>query len=701
MKKSKNCISNPDSAGDETTNIKELKIKNDNRLNFDDHIQESFENSGIGMALVDANGMIISINKSVCQLLGYTEDEFIGNNFSDFTHPEDIDKSVNNLRKLKDHSSPISFEKRYLAKNGNTKWGYVTISPIFNENGDFEYSIALLYDVTEQKKSENELKNLRDFHGQILNNINDGIWVTDKNDAIIYANSGMEQIAGVSVDQITGLSVLKDFPPETIEHFIKHYLKAKDTLVPQEYEAEVVTPSGRFTVQSGWLIPRISDGQYNGIICTIQDITEKNNLEKTMLKYFEMSSELICQANINTATFTMVSPGFTKALGYSEEELLSKSFLDLIHPDDKDKTLQVVNEQLQRGEKVLSFTNRYRCKDGSYITLDWNSHPVPEEGLTYAVARDVTKQKESENKVLESENKFRTLVDQAPEALFLHDMDGNIVDVNRICLERYGYSRDELLTMKTQDIDPDFVPREDDGKFWEKLKDKQPLTFEGRHRRKDGSIFPVKISLSAVFVGGEQHILALAEDITERKLAENEISQLNATLEAAQDMAKIGYWSYDIAYQQPTWSKQVFIACGVDEKDGAPNYEEHKNIVHPDDWPKFNKAVNDCISGKPYNLIIRFIWPDNSVHYVNTQGFPRYDSNGNMYELYGTSQDVTEYTTILNQLRQSEASLKTLIQTIPDMIWLKDVDGVYLSCNPRFEAFFGASEDEIRGKTDL
>jgi PAS domain S-box-containing protein len=110
------------------------------------------------------------------------------------------------------------------------------------------------------------------FH-EIAANVKDGIWVSDKEDRIIFFNTAMENIAGVTADRVIGLKVTSDFGKETTQYLIEYYQKAKTSLISTEYKAEVVTPSGRVTIQRGWCIPRISDGKYNGIICTIKDIT--------------------------------------------------------------------------------------------------------------------------------------------------------------------------------------------------------------------------------------------------------------------------------------------------------------------------------------------------------------------------------------------------------------------------------------------
>ena len=129
------------------------------------------------------------------------------------------------------------------------------------------------------------------------------------------------------------------------------------------------------------------------LIVTFNDITERKRPEEELNQIFSMSLDMICIADINTASFIRINPAFTETLGFSEEELLGKPFIDFIHPDDIDSTRSVVENKLQMGAKVINFDNRYRCKDGSYRWLSWVSHPNVERGITYAVARDITERK--------------------------------------------------------------------------------------------------------------------------------------------------------------------------------------------------------------------------------------------------------------------------------------------------------------------
>ncbi|UCD50308.1 MAG: PAS domain S-box protein [Phycisphaerales bacterium] len=150
-----------------------------------------------------------------------------------------------------------------------------------------------------------------------------------------------------------------------------------------------------------------------GVTFTALDITARKQAEDELQSIFDLSLDMVCIADINSATFVRVNPAFERTLGYRQEDLLGRPFLDFIHPDDVDATRAIVQEKLPKGGSVINFENRYRCKDGTYRWLNWTSHPKPERGLTYAVARDTTEQKRDEQALRESEQRFRPLFEDA------------------------------------------------------------------------------------------------------------------------------------------------------------------------------------------------------------------------------------------------------------------------------------------------
>ncbi len=123
------------------------------------------------------------------------------------------------------------------------------------------------------------------------------------------------------------------------------------------------------------------------------ELIARRQAETDIDRFFDLSLDMLCIADAE-GYFVRLSPAFTRTLGWSLEELMSRPFLDFVHPDDRASTLLEVERQIGRGEPVLEFQNRYQHQDGSWRLLSWKSSPHT-DGSLYAIARDVTDREEA------------------------------------------------------------------------------------------------------------------------------------------------------------------------------------------------------------------------------------------------------------------------------------------------------------------
>jgi PAS domain S-box-containing protein len=141
---------------------------------------------------------------------------------------------------------------------------------------------------------------------------------------------------------------------------------------------------------------RFGDPKNRQVAILFNDISERHRAEEELGRFFSLSLDFLCIASAD-GFFKRVSPAVTDMLGWTVEEFLARPYIDLVHPDDRERTLQEVERQITSGEKVLQFENRYLHKDGSWRTLSWRS--VPQGQLMYATARDVTDLRRQEDRI--------------------------------------------------------------------------------------------------------------------------------------------------------------------------------------------------------------------------------------------------------------------------------------------------------------
>ncbi len=251
----------------------------------------------------------------------------------------------------------------------------------------------------------------------------------------------------------------------------------------------------------------------------------ENELEEQKAElenFFSVNLDLLCIADIE-GNFIKVNKEWEKALGYSSEYLEKKKFLEFVHPDDIESTLDAMSK-LGKDEEVLGFVNRYRSKDGSYRFIEWRSHP--KGNLIYAAARDVTERKQAEEEMRRQTGLIVSLLNSIPDIIFFKDVNGVYLGCNPIFAELVGKkSTDEVVGQTDYDLfgkEPADFFRHHDNEMLKQLSPRQneeDVTFpDGRKVLIDTLKTPYRDSNGDV-IG----ILGISRDITKRKQAEKEL----------------------------------------------------------------------------------------------------------------------------------------------------------------------------------
>jgi PAS domain S-box-containing protein len=248
-------------------------------------------------------------------------------------------------------------------------------------------------------------------------------------------------------------------------------------------------------------------------------------------RFMGLSLDMQCTIGFD-GRFRSLNPSWQRVLGFSMAELMSTPRMEFIHPEDQAKT-STEFKRLQDGQCAIAFENRYRCRQGGYRWLLWNAVCVPEEKLIYAVARDITTRKNAENDMRASEERYRKLFELNPQPTWIYDRETlRFLAVNQAAVGAYGYTREDFLAMTIRDI----RPAEDMETFQRNLSfqhDDMRSARIWRHRRMDGSVIYAELTTYALTFDGRAAEFVIAEDITQRKLTEEERAKFTASLEAA------------------------------------------------------------------------------------------------------------------------------------------------------------------------
>jgi PAS domain S-box-containing protein len=503
-----------------------------------------------GVYQLDIEGRFTFVNKVIVDRSNISEEKFYTLHYRDIVAQEDLERVQNNFLKVMRGEKVEPYELNYETGDGRTLTVEINTRPVY-EDGKIIGLHGISRDVTERKQSERTLRESEERFRTLHEASFGGIGIHDKG-IIFEANQGLVTMTGYELSELIGMDGLKLIAPEWRDQVMKNIISDYEKL----YEAIGLRKDGSsypLEIHGKVILYRGKKVR----VTEFRDITERKRTEESLsesreelAEIFSMSLDMICIADINTATFLKVNPAFTRILGYPEQEFLKRPFLDFIHPDDVESTIAVINKKLQKGEKAVDFTNRYRCKDGTYRWLGWMSHPIPKRGITFAVAHDVTERKRAEDALRESEKKYRMVLETNPDPMIVYDMEGKVIYLNPAFTSVFGWSLEEKIGKKLDD----FVPDES----WPETRMMIDLVIAGKsfsgietlRLTREGKIIPVSISGSCHRnnEGNIEVSVINLRDITGLKQAEEEKAKLEEQYRQAQKMEAIGQLAGGVAH---------------------------------------------------------------------------------------------------------------------------------------------------------
>jgi two-component system, cell cycle sensor histidine kinase and response regulator CckA len=379
-------------------------------------------------------------------------------------------------------------------------------------------------------------------------------------------------------------------------------------------------------------------------------------------------------------------------------------WISSVHPEDRARLMEAHAVTLAGGPR-LDTEYRIVRADGDVRTIHVEGDlTVAEDGRPlrlFTVMQDVTELRRAESELRVSEARFRTFVDHATDAFFLHDAIGGILDVNQQACEALGYTRDELIGINPAVFDAD-LDHATLGAFAARLEAGEVVTIDTHHRRRDGIVFPVEVRVRPFWVGGRRFAVSLARDVTERQKADEALRDSRERLRLAVEASGLGPWDWDIQTNQvvfsPEWKRQIGYAD--DEIPGR--FEEWDQRVHPDDRSRVLRMLTEYLEGRApqYAVEFRLRHKDGSYRWIYTRGTALRDAHGTPLRMLGCHIDVTDRRRAEQDLRDSHELLQAVIDGTPDAVFVKDRDGRYLMINAAGARVIGRSAEEIIGRID-
>jgi PAS domain S-box-containing protein len=424
-----------------------------------------------------------------------------------------------------------------------------------------------------------------------------------------------------------------------------------------------------------------ADGTVGGLILFSEVITERKEAERRITES-EARLELATRAvalgiyDYNIAENITTWDARIRAIwGVGpDEEATFNTFLGGLHPEDRERTLFLLEESLgpnSDGHHRAEYRVINR-QDGSVRWVSSNGSVFFEDGRAVRMVgtiQDVTERKRTALALEESERRFRTVVEQAADAFFLHDDAGRFIDVNQQACASLGYTREELLRLKVTDLQQDFdLPSSQRG--WRQIEPGHAHTVYAQHRRKDGSAFPVETRLSACDIAGQRLYSLLVRDISERELAARALRDSEERFRHLTEAIPQLVWTCDdharFDYVSAQWTQYTGQTLAQARCHGW------LKVAHEQDRGVLRERWLAAVSrGVTFDAETRIRGADGQYRWFKQRAVPVRRADGTLERWFGTSTDITDLvaareslSTLAEELRQADHRKDAFLATL-------------------------------------
>jgi|CZKH01.1.fsa_nt_gi PAS domain S-box-containing protein len=443
----------------------------------------------------------------------------------------------------------------------------------------------------------------------------------------------------------------------------------------------------------------------------VRDITERKRVEEALQenharlkKVLEVETVGVMFWDLTTGALVDANDTFLNVMGYSRSDIEAGelTWQKLTPPEYQEMSRAELRKFAATG-RVGPYEKEYLHKDG---TRQWFVFAGSSLGNNTCVefCVDISDRKKAEAALRESEDRFRTLIEQASDAFFLHDSDGRFLEVNRQACESLGYTREELLGMRVFDVEQEMDMRKAQ-QAWEQAEPGKAYTLQGHQRRKDGTVFPVEVRLSACSIDGQKLHLGLARDTTERKHAEESRERLAAIVESSDDA--IISKTLDGTINAWNGGAEKVFGYSASEAVGKPM----RMLLPPDRIDEESDILARIRRGESIEHFetVR-IRKDGKRVDVSVTISPIRDGSGAVVGASKIARDITERKQADQRLRQSEENYRMLFESIDEGFCTVEVlfnennepvDYRFLEVNPAFERQTGIQNGRGRRMREI
>ena len=602
------------------------------------------------MIFINQGGRIVYVNPQCSAVMGYRPEEFLadGFGFQQLVAPDSMPVVRDAFARHARGEDVAPYEYELVTREGELLT-VINATKLITFRGK-PAILGVVTDITERKRAEEDLRRERDLSDTVINSLPGIFYMVAEEGWYVRWNRRAEEVLGYAREEMASRTV-RDFFPESEQEMAVRAVRDVFEQGQGEMEADMVTRDGR-TIPFYFTGVRATIGEQRYVVGVGIDITDRKRAEQALRAsearfraFFEHAGVGI--ALTDEAGRVIESNAALQAmLGVREVDLHQRSQWDLIHADDASMSRHLFDDLCQGRRAPYQIETRYLHGDGHPIPTRLTVSRIPggeSESVTAIwMVEDIAERKRAEEALRESERRFRMLVERAADAVFLHDLEGRIIDINQQACESVGYSREELVGMNVNDIEAQVASREQ-RELWRQTAAGGPRTLNGTHRRKDGSTFPVELRIGAFDIDGRPYILALARDVTERRKADEALRETTETLQALVQAAPVGVTVVDLEGRVRLWNpaaEHIFLVPASKVVDQAL---EALRDVQAENVAAFVGIQQRLLRGETVSDVeVRTYRSDGELVDVTVSAAPLRDSDGRIQALMGVFADVTD-----------------------------------------------------------
>ncbi len=598
--------------------------------------------------------IILTWNGGAEAIFGYSADEAIGKHVWMLVAPERISVLGAQVEKVLNGTGSAQYEGLGRHRDGRRVPVSVTACPIKDAAGRVMAISVVMADASERQEAERA----RALLASIVESSDDAIHSSTLDGTIVTFNRGAEALLGYESQEVIGKNVAMFARPERRENIHENFERIRAGLRVSPIDTVALGKDGRVIDVSLSNFPlRNAAGEVVGVASIVRDITRRvraermlRDTEERFQNVFENAPQGIYVAR-QDGRIVQANAALWRMLGYSREELVSMTWLEMTHPDDREAGVKrLVSLRWEPGE-CLSGEKRCIHRSGAVVWVRFQFSVIRHggDGGLYTVVHleDITQSKQTEEALRASEERQRMLahaLESAGECVSITDTEYRIRYVNRAFLQTYGYAESELIGRHIAMVRSERIP---DGVHREIL----PVTLAGAwhgelwNRAKDGREFPISLATSPVCdeQGRRIALVGIARDITERKRAEQALRQSEEKFrQLAENMQAVVWMMPQSAGEAPYTSLAYERIWGRSVESVISNPMAWLEAVHADDLEKARGMFAAETELRPAEAEFRIRTPEGQEKWIWNRAFPIRDDAGQLVRIVGIAEDITE-----------------------------------------------------------